>query len=97
MNCRAPISRDMGTHMKTTIEIADPLLAEAKAVAERERTTLRALIEEGLRSVLAGKTQTTPFKLRDMSFKGDGLHPEFADGDWARIREAAYDWDRWRK
>jgi hypothetical protein len=87
----------MGTHMKTTIEIADPLLTEAKAVAEREGTTLRALIEEGLRAVLTGKTSTRPFKLRDMSFKGDGLRPEFADGDWARIREAAHDWDRWRK
>ncbi len=84
--------------MKTTIEIADPLFEEAKAVAERESTTLRALIEEGLRTVLAGKTHTRPFKLRDMSFKGGkGLSPEFADADWARIREAAYDWDKWRK
>jgi hypothetical protein len=84
--------------MKTTIDIADPLFEEAKALAERERTTLRALIEEGLRAVLAGKGQAKPFKLRDMSFKGgQGLSPEFADADWSRIREAAYDWERWRK
>jgi hypothetical protein len=84
--------------MKTTVEIADPLFEEARALADREHTTLRALIEEGLRAVLAGKTQTKPFKLRDMTFRGcQGLSPEFADGDWSRIREAASDWERWRK
>ena len=88
----------MGRHMKTTIEIADPLLEEAKAVAQRERTTLRALIEEGLRVVLAGKTSTKPFKLRDARFKGgQGLSPEFAEGGWERIRDEIYDLDKWRR
>jgi len=82
----------MGTHMKTTIEIAGPLLAEAKAVASREKTTLRALIEEGLREVLRRKSPGEPFKMRDGSFKGgQGLTPEFeAKGGWSRLREAAY-------
>jgi hypothetical protein len=78
--------------MKTTIDIADPLFEEAKAVAERERTTLRALIEEGLRVVLAGKTTAKPFKLRDARFKGGrGLTPEAQRLGWDRIRELAYD------
>lgn len=34
--------------MRTTLDIRDGLLAEAKALAARERTTLTQLIEEGL-------------------------------------------------
>ena len=34
--------------MKTTLNIDDRLLAEAKAVAAKERSTLTRLIEEGL-------------------------------------------------
>lgn len=82
----------MGRRMKTTIEIAAPLLAEAKALAAREKTTLRCLVEEGLREVLRRKKVEQPFVLRDASFKGgQGLTPEFeAKGGWARLREAAY-------
>ena len=83
----------MGTHMKTTIDIADPLFERARKVAEREGTTLRALVEEGLRQVLERKTSTRPFKLRDASFRGSckGFSPEFADGNWERIRAAIYE------
>jgi len=34
--------------MKTTLDIDDELLVKAKAVSARERTSLTALIEEGL-------------------------------------------------
>ena len=82
----------MGTHMKTTIEIAGPLLVEAKALAAREKTTLRALIEEGLRHVLRDKAAgRKPFKLKDCSVGGGGLTPEMeAKGGWSKLREAAY-------
>jgi hypothetical protein len=39
----------MVTHMKTTVEISDGLLDEARRLAAREATTVRALIEAGLR------------------------------------------------
>jgi hypothetical protein len=77
--------------MKTTVEIPDPLAEEAKAVARREKTTLRALIEAGLRQVLRDRRRRARFQLRDASFGGRGLQPEFRDGDWQRIREAAYE------
>jgi hypothetical protein len=40
----------MVTHMKTTVEIPDALAKAAREAASREGTTMRALIEEGLRA-----------------------------------------------
>ncbi len=81
----------MVTHMKTTVEISDPLLDQARRVAAQERTTLRALLEEGLRLALESRRESRPFKLRDASFKqGRGLQPEYADGRWDRIIDASY-------
>ncbi len=77
--------------MKTTLEISDPLLNEARKIANREGTTLRALVEQGLRHVLTEKKKPQKkFKLRDASFKGEGLTPEFKDASWAEILEEAY-------
>ena len=81
----------MGTHMKTTLEVSAPLLQAAKALAARERTTLRALVEEGLRSVLARKKQGQTFRLRDGTFKGKGLHAQVAGRGWASVRDAIYE------
>ncbi len=81
----------MYTHMKTTVEISDALADQAKAVARREKTTLRALIEAGLRQVLRDRQRRSRFQLRDASFGGRGLQPEFRDGDWQRIRDATYE------
>jgi hypothetical protein len=83
----------MGTHTKTTIDIADPLFERARKLAEREGTTLRALVEEGLQHVLERKTTIRPFKLRDASYRGPGkgFSAEFATGGWERIRRAIYE------
>lgn len=77
--------------MKTTVEIADPLLARARRHAAARGTTVRALIEAGLRRVLDEEDRKPQFQLRDVSFEGEGLTPEFADGSWQRIREAIYE------
>ncbi len=59
--------------MKTTLDINDQLLADAKALAAQQRTTLTRLIEEGLmlrlRAQAAGKARA---KLRLPVFKGRG-------------------------
>lgn len=82
----------MGTHMKTTIEIPDQLLAEARRTAAQEKTTLRALVEEGLREALRRRqAKQKPYHWPNLSFHGQGLTPEMeARGGWARIRKAAY-------
>lgn len=82
----------MVTHMKTTVELSDTLLARAKQLASQENTTLRALIEAGLRQVLDEHEQRrSGFQLRDAHFTGNGLQAEFHQGDWAHIRQAAYE------
>lgn len=79
--------------MKTTVDIADPVLERAKETARRESTTLRALIEEGLRLTLeqrARRAENEPFRLRDARVGGEGLRPELADAAWERIWNLAY-------
>jgi hypothetical protein len=79
--------------MKTTVEIADSLLREARKLADREGITLRTLIERGLRQVVTDseKRRTSPFRLRKASFKGRGLQPGMSEGNWERLRDAAYE------
>jgi len=77
--------------MKTTLDISDPLLREARAVVARERTTLRALVEQGLRRVLADKKRKSKFRLRKATFKGQGLHPDVQGLSWDQIRELSYE------
>lgn len=77
--------------MKTTVEIADGLLEEARRAADKGGTTVRALIEEGLRHVLKSRRTDRPFRLRDGSFKGDGLQPGIREGDWEQIRSLLYE------
>ena len=77
--------------MKTTVNISDPLLSAAKRLAAQERTTLRALIEEGLRRVLERRERRGPFQLRRASFRGNGLQPEVTEGQWERLRDLIYE------
>lgn len=76
--------------MKTTVEISDRLLREAKRVALREKTTVRALIERGLRTVVEGRRPAARFTLRSASFEGDGLVAGRSLRDWEAIRDLSY-------
>jgi hypothetical protein len=76
--------------MKTTVELPDGLLREAKQTAIRERTTVRALIEQGLRTVLTARKQSGAFTLRQASFRGDGLVAGRSLRDWDVVRDLAY-------
>jgi hypothetical protein len=80
----------MVAHMKTTIDLPKSLLAEAKACAARRGTTLRALIEAGLRQVIKEPKGRKPFELRDASYGSGGLREGFDMRDFKKILDASY-------
>ena len=77
--------------MKTTVDIPNSLIEEAKRVAARQDTTLRVLIIEGLRRVISERKRAGKFRLRKATFRGKGLKPDMAGASWERIREMAYE------
>lgn len=76
--------------MKTTIEIPDDLVKEAKALARKQGTTLKSIIERGIRTTLKEEQRGAKFQLTDKSVKGRGLQDDFQRAKWADIRDAAY-------
>ena len=75
--------------MKTTLDLPDELLIEAKKKAAEQRRPLRALFEEGLRMVLNKQEARKPRKqvVRLVTVKG-GLAPDLDLSD----REAMMKW-----
>ncbi len=77
--------------MKTTVNIADPLLSEAQAIAARDKTTLKELVNEGLRKVVSERKDFKPFKLRDGSFGGGKTNTELGHLIWEDIVDKVYE------
>jgi hypothetical protein len=79
----------MGAHMKTTIEITDDLLTRAKRIAQRDGTTLRELVEDGLRRTLQDREQPVKRELKPLPTMGGGwLLPPY---DKLGLTQAIYD------
>ncbi|HWP63813.1 MAG TPA: DUF2191 domain-containing protein [Candidatus Binatia bacterium] len=76
--------------MRTTVNLPDPLVLEAKQAAREDNTTLTALIEAGQRTVLEGRRRRKRFVLRDASVDGRGPRPEFRRSGWEQVRDAIY-------
>ncbi|MBA3860700.1 MAG: type II toxin-antitoxin system VapB family antitoxin [Actinomycetota bacterium] len=77
--------------MKTTIDVPDALLQAARAQARREDTTLRELVSEGLRRVLAEEGEASAYRYEPVVFDGElGTQPGVDIGDWATVRELIY-------
>ena len=78
----------MGLCMKTTVEIDDNLLKRSKTRALNEGISLKALIEQGLRQVLARrggtgvKKQTLP-----VCSQGGGVHPGINLNDSSELED----------
>jgi hypothetical protein len=75
--------------MKTTIDLPDGLLERAKSMAAKHNTTLKSLIEEGLRWVLS-RSRHERFTLRDAGVPGEGVSEGQSEGDWDQTRDLIY-------
>ncbi len=76
--------------MKTTVNLPDELLREAQELARRQGTTLRELIETGLRTTVRQRSNDTHFTLPDASVDGRGLQPAYRDAGWDQLRDTIY-------
>jgi hypothetical protein len=77
----------MSRHMRTTVRLEDALINQAKREAERRGETLTALIEQGLRLVLAQsrtRRRREPVKLT-ISEAGGGVLPGIDLNDSAAL------------
>ena len=78
------------SNMKTTIDIADPLLRRARQLARRRRSTLEAVVEQALRDTFDREREAPrPRKVRTRTFAGNGLHPGLSWDSWSEIRSTA--------
>ncbi len=76
--------------MKTTIDIADALLARAKRHAKRSGIPLRAVVEEGIRRVLAAEDAPTTYRLPDLSVGDARDENPLERMSWPDLRDAIY-------
>jgi hypothetical protein len=82
---------DMVIWVKTTIDIAGGLLVEAKERARREGTTLRALIERGLSTVLKEPPASARPPFKPVTGRLEPLPGVDPYSDWDAIRASIYD------
>ena len=76
--------------MKTTIDIHDELLGRAKQHAQDTAQPLHAVIEAGLRQVLAGALSRRPYKLPDLRVGNPAAYDPLEWFPWPELREAIY-------
>jgi hypothetical protein len=78
--------------MKTTLEIQDPLLDQVRKIAARDGETLRSLVEQGLRKVVAERSASAkPFKLRNASVGTPGAPSNYEQLSWEEKRALMYE------
>ena len=75
--------------MKTTVEIPDSLLRDAKEYAARQGIPLRQVVARGLQMVLTGSHPVgRRFRLRTITTRGEGLD---CGEDWNTVRSLIYE------
>ncbi|HWI09953.1 MAG TPA: hypothetical protein VNU48_01345 [Burkholderiaceae bacterium] len=78
--------------MKTTLDIQTALLDEVRKIAARDGETLRSLVEQGLRKVVAERSaKARPFRLRDASVGTPGAPSDYESLSWEAKRALMYE------
>ena len=62
--------------MRTTVDIPEPLLKDAKKVASEKSATLSSVVEEALRGYLTRKTTTNAAPFRLYTVRGKLVNPD---------------------
>lgn len=73
--------------MKTTIDIQDALLERAKRHAKLLRCSLRVIVEEGLRRVLAEPSDNSSYRLPDASVGNPNAVDPLEGRSWQELRD----------
>ena len=76
--------------MKTTIDIRDELLAQAKQYARNTGRSLCAVVEEGLRQVLPAPFSSSRYRLPDLSEGQTVAADPLAAYSWQELRGIIY-------
>ena len=76
--------------MKTTIDIQDELMVRAKKHAKRIGRPLRAVVEEGLRLVLAESKPNKSYLMPDCSVGDPDAEDPLEKLSWQDLREQIY-------
>ena len=76
--------------MKTTVEIQDELMVRAKRYAKRVGRPLRAVIEDGLRRLLAETSPDVRYHLPDRSVGDPDATDPLDAWSWQDLREEIY-------
>jgi hypothetical protein len=74
--------------MRTTLDINDRLMAEAKSLAARRGLSLKALVEEALRERLHARGDNPRAEVSLPTYAGNGLQPGVDLSDSAALLEA---------
>ncbi len=76
--------------MKTTVELPDDLLKRTRRLAQRDGTSLKTLMEEGLRLALKQRERPAANSFSFPVYGQGGLREEFQGAGWERIRDEIY-------
>lgn len=76
--------------MKTTIDIHDELLRQARQHARATGRSLRAVVEEGIRLVLSAPKPHETYTLPDFSVGEPDAADPLAGVSWEELRETIY-------